>query len=117
MFFERKLNCFLKKFGYLGKCQYVFYVVGVFMMVMLFKEKVGKVMCLGFVVKCQLCYSCNFVNKGCVKDVVLNILKFVLFFFDIKGLLLQERGMEVKSILEVVFEWFCECGVFEQFRK
>ena len=25
--------------------------------------------------------------------------------------------MEVKSILEVAFEWFCECGAFEQLRK
>lgn len=25
--------------------------------------------------------------------------------------------MEVKSTLEVAFEWFCECGAFEQLRK
>ncbi|XP_027043854.1 minichromosome maintenance domain-containing protein 2-like [Pocillopora damicornis] len=25
--------------------------------------------------------------------------------------------MEVRSILEVAFEWFCECGAFEQLRK
>ena len=117
MLFERKPNCFLKKFGHLGKRQYASYVVGVLTMVTLLKEKAGKVTRLGPAAKCQLCYSCNFVNKGCAKDVASNILKFVLFPPDIKGLLSQERGMEVKSTLEVAFEWFCECGAFEQLRK
>ena len=79
MLFERKPNCFLKKFGHLGKRQYASYVVGVLTMVTLLKEKAGKVTRLRPAAKCQLCYSCNFVNKGCAKDVASNILKFVCF--------------------------------------
>lgn len=29
----------------------------------------------------------------------------------------RETHMHVKSILEVAFEWICECGAFEQLRK
>ena len=29
----------------------------------------------------------------------------------------RETHMYVKSILEVAFEWICECGAFEQLRK
>ena len=25
--------------------------------------------------------------------------------------------MDIKSIVEVAFEWMCECGAFEQLRK
>ena len=54
MLFERKPNCFLKKFGHLGKRQYASYVVGVLTMVTLLKEKAGKVTRLGPAAKCQL---------------------------------------------------------------
>ena len=47
MLFERKPNCFLKKFGHLGKRQCASFVVGVLTMVTLLGEKAGKVTRLG----------------------------------------------------------------------
>ena len=81
-------------------------------MVTLRQEKAGKVTPAA---KCHAYHICKQTLVVIQKHV--QFISFSAYIVGIYCMFSMQVDMEVKSSLEVAFEWFCECGAFEQLRK